>query len=179
MKQAASILSLAALVLTGCDSQTDRGVASSFDGSSGTGAALDKKAVEAGILPDAENLVFGGRYETRSDMGTDKFCAVKSDTNQYDIGVLAVFGPESKCEAQGKATIKGEKVQISLSGKDACSFEAGFDGIELRFPGGIEKSCETYCSPRASFSGTSYFMVEQGDDNARRALGRDFEKLCP
>jgi hypothetical protein len=179
MKTNAIILLFAMLALAGCDGQTDNGIAGSLAGGESAGAALDKKAIEVGILPDAENLVFGGRYETRSEMGTDKFCAVKSGTKQFDIGVLAVFGPESKCEARGRATISGEKVKISFSGKDTCSFDAGFDGIELRFPGSMEKGCETYCSPRASFSGTSYFIVEQGDDNARRALGRDFEKLCP
>ncbi len=179
MRNSAVIYAIVMLLLAGCDSQSDNSIVGSLTGGDGAGAALDKKAVEVGILPDAENLVFGGRFETRSEMGTDKFCSVKSGAKQYEIGALAVFGPESKCEARGRATISGEKVKISLSGKDACSFDAEFDGIELRFPGSLEKGCESYCSPRASFSGTSYFIVEQGDDNARRALGRDFEKLCP
>jgi hypothetical protein len=175
--RAAAVLII--LLFAGCDGgvTTDKSRADQTTGD--TGAALDQRAIAAGILPDADKLVFGGRFETRSDMGTDKFCAVKSGARQFNIGALAVFGPESKCEARGKATIDGEKVRISLSGKDGCRFEAEFDGIELRFPGAMGKGCAAYCSPRASFSGTSYFIVEQGDVNARRALGRDFEKLCP
>jgi hypothetical protein len=142
------------------------------------GDALDKQAIAAGILPEHDNLDLAGRFETRSDLGTDKFCAVGGGSGQFNIGVLAVFGPESKCEGQGKAGIEGEKVRITLSGKKACSFDAEFDGVELRIPGSIEQGCASYCSPRASLSGTSYFKVEQGDANARRALGRDIEKLC-
>lgn len=170
---------LIAIFLAGCGDQAEDAKQGVSSDRQVAGSALDRKAVAAGILPDAENLVFGGRYETRSDLGTDKFCSVKNGAKQYAIGALAVFGPESKCEARGTATISGERVKISLSGKGNCSFDAEFDGVELRFPGALEKECETYCTPRASFTGTSYFIVEQGAENARRALGRDFEKLCP
>ncbi len=179
MKAKLTILASLSFCVAACDAQTSSGSSDSIQISGDAGAALDRKAKLAGILPDTENLVFGGRYETRSDLGTDKFCAVKKGAKQFSIGVLAVFGPESKCEARGTASIANEKVKITLSGKDSCHFEAGFDGIELRFPGSMEKGCAAYCSSRASFSGTSYFIVEQGDENARRALGRDFEKLCP
>jgi hypothetical protein len=162
-------------LLAGCGSAK---LPESLGGESNAGKALDDRAIAAGILPDSSNRVIAGRYETRSDLGTDKFCAVKKGADQFQIGVLAVFGPESKCEAQGSAKTNGDKIRISFSGKQNCAFDAEFDGIELRFPGAIEQGCSSYCSARASFSGTSYFMVEQGDDNARRALGRDFEKLC-
>jgi hypothetical protein len=162
-------------LLAACDSKT---LPESLGGESDAGKALDERAIAVGILPDTANRVIAGRYETRSDMGTDKFCAVKKDQGQFQIGVLAVFGPESKCEAQGTAVTNGDKIRITLSGKATCTFDTMFDGIELRFPGAMEEGCASYCSARASFSGTSYFMVEQGDDNARRALGRDIEKLC-
>jgi hypothetical protein len=142
------------------------------------GDALDKQAIAAGILPEHGNLDLAGRFETRSDLGTDKFCAVGKGSGTFAIGVLAVFGPESKCEGQGRAEIEGEKVRVTLTGKKECTFDAEFDGVELRIPGSIEQGCESYCSPRASLSGTSYYKVEQGDANARRALGRDIEKLC-
>jgi hypothetical protein len=173
MKAVAALLTL--VLLSACDSAK---LPESLGGGSNAGRALDERAIEAGILPGSADRVIAGRFETRSDLGTDKFCAVKSGSAQFRIGALAVFGPESKCEAQGSATINGEKVRITLTGKGKCSFDAEFDGIELRFPGAIEQGCATYCTARASFSGTSYFMVEQGDTNARRALGRDIEKLC-
>ncbi len=164
------------LLFAGCNRESSTRDTSS--GSSEAGSALDAQAKAAGILPDSSNIKFAGRFETRGDLGTDKFCAVKSAGAEHIVGVLAVFGPDSKCEGKGTATINGEKVSIALQGKDSCNFNAEFDGVELRFPGAMQPGCASYCSDRASLSGTSYFMVEQGDDNARRTLGRDIPKLC-
>lgn len=142
------------------------------------GAALDEQAIAVGIIPDPDRAEFAGRYETRSDLGIDKFCAVKNGTNSYDVGFLAVFGPESKCEGKGQAIVEGESVQVRLSGAGPCTFTARYDGIELRFPGAVEEGCARYCSERASLSGTHYFMVESGDGAARKTLGRKIERLC-
>ena len=163
-------------VLTGC--QQEEGEPSAAKADTDAGRALDAQAVAVGILPDHDNLDLAGRFETRSDLGTDKFCAVSNGTRTFSIGMLAVFGPESKCEAQGSAAIEGEKARITLRGKEDCAFDAEFDGVELRVPGSIDAGCASYCSDRASLAGTSYFKVENGNENARRALGRDIEKLC-
>lgn len=173
MKYALVLLTIYGL-LGSCGSQTK----TDADAKSDVGAALDQQAIAMGILPDPDNIDLAGRYETRSDLGTDKFCAVGQGKDSFDIGVLAVFGPDSKCEGQGTAVVKGDNVEISLKGAGSCNFAANFDGIEISFPGSLEKGCDNYCSPRASLSGTSYFMVEQGNDKARRALGRDIELLC-
>ncbi|MEP7349289.1 MAG: hypothetical protein ABI668_04960 [Sphingorhabdus sp.] len=142
------------------------------------GAALDEQAIAAGIIPDPDKTVFAGRFETRSELGTDKFCAVSDGDRQFQIGVLAVFGSSSKCEARGTATVTGDKVHIVLDGRADCEFDARYDGIELRFPGSIESGCAAYCSERASLSGTHYFMVQPGDEQARKTLGRKIERLC-
>ena len=139
--------------------------------------ALDEQAIAKGLLPDPEGRALAGRFETRSDLGVDKFCAV-GDDGSFDIGMLAVFGPDSKCEAQGRAEFAEEKVRITFNGKESCSFDAEFDGILLRFPGSVPSGCASYCSPRASMSGTAYYFTEPGNASARRTLGRDIERLC-
>lgn len=169
----APLLLLLAGALSACDGQVP-----TMPGSGDTGSALDEQAIEAGILPDPDNLEFAGRFETRSELGTDKFCSVSRGSRQFDIGVLAIFGPESKCEGKGSATITGDKVRIILKGKESCQFDAQYDGVELRFPGSIEQGCAAYCSDRASLSGTHYFMVQPGDEPARKTLGRDIDRLC-
>jgi hypothetical protein len=160
------------LLIAGCG-DGDRRAAPATDAS----RALDDQAIAKGLLPDPDGRALSGRYETRSELGIDKFCAV-GDGGDFRIGMLAVFGPESKCEGQGSAEFVGDKVQISFDGKDACSFDAEFDGISLRFPGSVPDGCASYCTPRASMSGTSYFFIEPGDASARRTLGRDIERLC-
>lgn len=162
------------LLLTACEPKAAV-VSNSKDDA---GSELDAQAIETGILPDSDSLEFAGRFETRSELGTDKFCSVSNNADQFDIGVLAVFGAESKCEAKGIAVIDGDKVSITLKGRETCRFDAQYDGVELRFPGSIESGCASYCSDRASLSGTHYFMVQPGDEPARKTLGRDIDRLC-
>lgn len=172
MKLPLHIIALVALAACDANKPTD------LIGGEDSGAALDSQAITAGILPDPDNLELAGRFETRSDLGTDKFCAVGNGARRFEIGMLAVFGPESKCEGQGSAAISGEKVRITLRGKESCQFDAQYDGVELRFPGSVESGCASYCSDRASLSGTHYFMVQPGDTAARMTLGRDIDRLC-
>lgn len=172
MRNVAVVMCLALLAACGENAPSVLG------GGNDVGSQLDQAAIEAGIMPDPDEIEFAGRYETRSELGTDKFCAVGNGTKQFNIGFLSVSGPESKCEASGTATVDGEKVKITLSGDGNCTFEARYDGIELRFPGAVDAGCDAYCTPRASFSGTHYFMIQPGDDAARGTLGREIERLC-
>jgi hypothetical protein len=165
---------LAILMLAACSESLPTVSAKGSD----AGSALDEKAVSVGIMPDPDDIEFAGRFETRSDLGIDKFCAVASGARKFNVGFLAVFGPESKCEGSGTATVDGEKIRIVLTGKGICAFDARYDGIELRFPGSVESGCASYCSDRASLSGTHYFMIQPGDAAARTTLGRDIERLC-
>jgi hypothetical protein len=165
------ILALA-MALTGCGSGGG-GILSGGD----SGEELDEQAVAKGLLPDPDSRSLAGQYETRSELGVDKFCATENGANSR-FGVLAVFGPESKCEGTGTATYDGQKVSLKFEGKEQCAFDADYDGIVLRFPGSIGPGCASYCSPRANMSGTQYFLVEKGNESARRVLGRDIERLC-
>lgn len=172
MKRAAALICVT--LLAACGENTP----AALGGGNNAGSALDEQAVEAGIMPDPDEVEFAGRFETRSDLGTDKFCAVAGGANQFSVGFIAVFGPESKCEGRGTATVDGEKVRVTMNGKENCAFDARYDGIELRFPGAVESGCASYCTPRASLSGTHYFMVQPGDNAARGTLGRDIDRLC-
>jgi len=160
----AAILALAAC--GGSDDQTS-------SEKSKAASALDEQAIAAGLLPDPDNLSLAGQFETRSELGVDKFCATGSSGN-FDIGVLAVFGPESKCEAQGSASLATDNINIRFRGEEECQFKAEYDGVEIRFPGALPESCDSYCTKRASFSG----MVSPGEDAAKKTLGRDIDRLC-
>jgi hypothetical protein len=173
LKTAAALASVLCL-LAACGENVPAIVGADSD----AGSALDKQAIASGIMPDPAGVEFAGRYETRSEIGTDKFCAVGRGSKQFDIGFLAVYGPESKCEGQGTAVVDGEKVRVTLNGKGTCAFDARYDGIELRFPGAVDNGCTSYCSPRASMSGTHYFMIQPGDAAARKTLGREIDRLC-
>ncbi|ATW05125.1 hypothetical protein C8024_01685 [Sphingopyxis sp. BSNA05] len=140
---------------------------------------LEQAAIDAGVIPDVRNVTLSGAFERRSDLGTDRFCAVGNDENGYQIGMIAVFGPETKCEGLGEAEREGETVRITLNSEETCRFSARFDGVELELPGSLPETCSSYCSPRAGFEGVSFYMVGEGDAVARSTSGRDFENLCP
>ncbi|MBK6706043.1 MAG: hypothetical protein IPG54_00570 [Sphingomonadales bacterium] len=163
------------LVLAACGSEQKQATVADGDRA---GAALDRQAIEKGIIPDPESLAFEGRFETQSDLGTDKFCAVSVGDTSYRIGFLSVYGSDSKCEGQGNAEQDGDSVRVVLEGKQRCSFTASFDGIVLRFPGTVPEGCASYCSRNASMSGTRYYFVDRGSDAAKRVLGREIERLC-
>lgn len=162
------------LALAGCDAE--KGNADSDPASAG--AALDRQAIEKGLIPAPGKLAFEGRFETRSELGSDKFCAVAEGGASYRVGFLSVYGPESKCEGQGSAQQEGDAVHIELEGKGSCSFTASYDGIVLRFPGNVPEGCASYCSPNANMSGTRYYFVDPGSQAARRTLGREYDRLC-
>lgn len=148
-----------------------------------TSANLDQAAIEAGILPDPDNIKLEGRFETRNDIGTDKFCAIKTDDNNFSIGILAVFGADSHCEGRGMARLDGEEVIITLNqSRDTiaglCEVTAKFDGISLQLPGELPAECAKFCNNRASLSGTQYFLTEEGNDSAQKSSGKNFKPLC-
>ncbi|MGL5836896.1 MAG: hypothetical protein ACRCY3_00165 [Sphingorhabdus sp.] len=165
---------LAALCLAGCDGK----VPTAITGGDDAGSKLDRLAVDKGLLPDPDSRAFEGRFETTSELGTDKFCALADGADRYRIGFLSVYGPESKCEGQGVAQQEDDRVRITLSGKEDCTFDASYDGIALRYPGAVPPGCASYCSRNASMSGTQYFFVDPGAEAARKTLGREIDRLC-
>ncbi|MEP6340037.1 hypothetical protein, partial [Parasphingorhabdus sp.] len=107
---------------------------------------LEQAAIEAGVIPDIRNVTLSGAFERQSELGIDRFCAVGNDERGYQVGMLAVFGPESKCEGLGEAQRTGETISITLDSKETCRFDASFDGVELQLPGDLPEACLSYCS---------------------------------
>jgi len=145
---------------------------------------LENAALEAGLITDPDTLDLAGTFETRSALGADRFCAIGSRDAGYDIGMLAVFGGDSQCEARGKASISGETIAIELA-EDGdskaikkCSFLAFFDGVVIRLPGQLPQACADACSNRASFAGVTFSIVESGSDAALNMRGRNLARLC-
>ena len=167
-------LLLAPMLLAGCDQLGEEAASEPQEKSS-----LEKAAIEAGVIPDISKVTLSGAFERQSDLGTDRFCAVGNDENGYQVGMIAVFGPESKCEGLGEAVRNGENVRITLNSEEQCSFTARFDGVELQLPGSLPESCASYCTPRALFDGVSYFLIGEGDAVARSTRGRDIESSVP
>lgn len=169
---------LAAFSLVACD-QVETGSEQSGEIASEQLSSLEKAAIEAGVIPDVRNVSLSGAFERQSDLGEDRFCAVGNDERGYQVGLLAVFGPDSKCEGLGAAQRNGEKIEITLDSEQRCSFTASFDGVALQLPGDLPESCTSYCTPRAGLNGVIFYLVGEGDAVARSTRGREIENLCP
>lgn len=172
------ILASFILLISACDS-------SSEDNSHETQSSedLDQAAINAGILTDPDNIKLEGRFETRNDIGTDKFCAIKTNDEDYNIGILAIFGADSFCEGRGIASLDGENLRITLNKNinntdENCEFTASFDGVSLQIPGALPETCAKLCNNRASLSGTQYFQIENGNETAKKSNGRELKPLC-
>ncbi|WP_108809792.1 hypothetical protein [Sphingorhabdus sp. Alg231-15] len=176
MKQVCVLLF--AFLLASCD-QIEAGRGDAADGPEEQPSSLEQAAIDAGVIPDVRNVSLSGAFERQSDLGEDRFCAVGNDERGYQVGLLAVFGPDSKCEGLGSAERNGERVTITLDSEQRCSFTASFDGVALQMPGDLPESCESYCTPRAGLNGVSFYLVGEGDAVARSTRGREIENLCP
>lgn len=182
------LFSLAACGLSGEGEEGEGNAAPMNDPASGGKLPdLEQAAIDAGVIPDVRNMNLSGAFERSSDLGEDRFCAVGNDEHGYQVGLLAVFGPDSKCEGMGAAERVGENVRITLDSEmesetdtgKKCVIIASFDGVELQFPGDLPESCKSYCTPRAVLDGVSFNLVGEGDAVARSTRGRDIGNLCP
>ena len=85
-------------------------------------SSLEQAAIEAGVIPDARTVSLAGAFERQSDLGTDRFCAVGSDETGYQVGMIAVFGPDSKCEGLGEADRTGRECSDHADQRKALQF---------------------------------------------------------
>lgn len=161
------------------------GIGEGSGGGGAEGGGLDEAAIAAGVIVDADALDLAGLYERDSGLGTDRFCAIKQDSAAYKVGILAVFGASSQCEATGEAVLDQGNVRLSLRavGEDAaagngCELEARFDGTKIQIAGNVGKACEILCSPRASLAGVSIPLIDASPVAGKGAEGRNIDALC-
>lgn len=164
------------LMLSACDGAATPGA----DTAPAPSGDLEEAALEAGLVVDPDSLELEGAFERPSDLGTDRFCAVRTGDRRYTIGLRAVFGADSSCQGRGTATLDGETVTITIPVKgEDCMIAARFDGTQLALAGDVAPACAQLCDDRASLAGVDFLLAESGADAARAELDGEGEPLCP
>ncbi|MET0309694.1 MAG: hypothetical protein ABW023_13385 [Sphingomonas sp.] len=134
---------------------------------------LESAAIERGMVRDPRDTEVTGLYAR----DTDRICVVPAKDG-YRIGAYVDYGERITCSGTGSATRVGEVLHIRLGDKDACSFDARFDGDHIRFPGAVPEGCASFCARRASYAGLEVARLSESAAEAtamRDAVGR---RLC-
>jgi len=154
------------LLLTGCsDNQAQRNQARAPD--------LESAAIERGLVRDPRDTEIAGLYAR----DTDRICIVPSKDG-YRIGAYVDYGERITCSGAGTATRVGEVLHIQLGGKDACSFDARFDGDHIRFPGALPDGCAALCARRASYAGLEVSRLSESTAEASAMRDASGRRLC-
>lgn len=150
----------ALLLLAGCSQEESPSQAPE-------GAALEQAARARGIVRDAATTEPVGLYAREGD----RLCV-----SGKRIGAFVDYGEANGCSARGQFVRDGERLRVDF-GK-GCTFEAGFDGDAVRFPGALPAACEAACRGRASLSGMRFDRLSESASEAAALRDPAGRGLC-
>lgn len=134
------------------------------------GAALERAALNAGIVADPANLKPAGAYASE----TDRVCIVPRDKD-YRIGASVEYGEGQSCIARGVASGR-ETLRIDFG--EACRFEASLDSGRVVFPAVLPPACDRRCTGRATLTAINASLLSNAEAEARAMRAPDGEPLC-
>lgn len=155
-----------ALLLAGCSGNQPRENAAQPQD-------LESAAIERGLVRDPKDTGIVGLYAR----DTDRICIVPAGDG-YRIGAYVDYGERITCSGAGSVTRVGEVLHIRLGDKDACSFDARFDGDHIRFPGALPDGCTAFCARRASYAGLEVSRLSESTAEARAMRDAAGRRLC-
>lgn len=142
-------------------------------------SALERAALEAGIVSDASRVSPVGLYQRRHEAGRDSLCLIPASDRKYRFGLEAIFGTEQQCRGSGTARRVGDKLILHFSGRANCLVVAHYEGDRIALPGVLDMKCASLCSSRGSLEGVAFPRLSSEERAARAALDRGQDRLCP
>lgn len=129
----------------------------------GAAAALERAAIDRGLISDPATQYLPGLYAR----DTDRVCIVPTEDG-HRIGAFADYGERMTCTASGSVRQTGSRLDITLGDpKLGCNFEGQFEGEQIRFPGSMPEGCKSLCSGRAAFDGLEVTKLSSSLAEAR------------
>jgi hypothetical protein len=132
---------------------------------------LESAAIERGLVPDPDSRDITGLYAR----DTDRVCIVPIPSG-YRMGTYVDYGDGISCSGSGTVSRSGEALRVTLG--EGCSFEAGFDGERIRFPGSLPEGCAKLCSGRASLAGLEVERMSESAAEASAMRDSAGRRLC-
>ncbi len=140
-------------------------------------SALERAAIKAGVVTDADALSPLGLYRKRHEAGVDSLCIVPEDEGRMHFALEAAFGEGVECRGEGNARLSGDKLVLNFA-RSACLVVATYEGDRIAMPGAMDVECSRLCSSRGSLEGVTFPRVSRDPAVARDARGRTGDRLC-
>jgi hypothetical protein len=167
-------LLFALALLAGCQGQTGEGGNQSA-GPGGTGSG----APAAHSRPGAKITTLTGLYESSAQAGpTSQLCMVDPSGETAQFGLVVWGSNDHSCSGSGMATRSGDRLQLKMTGDEACTIDAQIEGNTVVLPSAVPEGCAYYCGARARMSGARFTQVGTGRDDAAKAKDLVGDALC-
>ncbi len=168
MRKLSALVSLSALLVTGCDRPAPELQGRSVD----AGNPLEIAARERGVVRvDAAELT--GVFERTHELGRDAMCITPASQGQWRFAVSAAFGAGLSCRATGMVAREGEGWRFTFAGIEDCSLVLHEEEDELQLPGKLPSQCDSLCPGRTSLAGLRLPRASWSAADAKRLQMRD------
>lgn len=154
-----------ALLLGGC------GQGSAPDAATGSGAELERAAIEAGLVPDPARASIIGAWSRDND----RVCVVPGPGGRERIGIVLDYGEGDGCVAAGTVRRSDDRLDIDLG---ACRVDARFDGERIAFPAEVGEACARSCRGNASLAALAVERVSGSAAEAATLRAPSGRLLC-
>ncbi len=169
-------LLIALLLLAGCQGETEKGEGkASGQGASGgaSGSTLGQSR------PGGRITAVTGLYEGGGQAGpTSQLCMVDPEGETARFGLVVWGSDEHSCSGSGTATRSGGRLQLKMTGDEACTIDARIEGNTVVLPDAVPDGCAYYCGARARLTGARFAQVGTGRDDAAKAKDLVGDPLC-
>lgn len=154
------------------------GAGGNISNMSAPAAALERAAIDAGVVADVSKISPVGLYRHRHEAGRDSLCILPDKEGKMRFGLEAVFGENIECRGQGTLRRSGDRLIMNFA-RSACIVVARYEGDRIALPGTLDVECGRLCSERGTMEGVSFPRVSGSASVAADARSAKGKRLCP
>jgi hypothetical protein len=160
--------------LAGCSGQDGQGGGNaSAPAGQGSGTSAPQGRPGATITTVTGLYESGGSADRKNQL-----CMVDPEGETARFGLVVWGENEHSCSGSGTATRSGDRLQLKMTGDEACTVEARISGTTIALPEAVPDGCAYYCGARARLGGANFTQAGTGRDDAAKAKDLVGDPLC-